>query len=373
MMKFAGVTMMLFINPLEILEIRPEEVDSFDEDFLKKKKKILFAEIELSDEGYLDYKNHKLTKSECEKAIDGLKKVSTKKIYKHLLNDQKLNDFLVNGSEDFFNSFNKESYSWLKEKTFIDFISPYFTPHFNSYLTKAFQKNNYHLLSSIIETKIFINSENTDKAFQGLRNELLSRIEGIKEIRESLKEEELQTIEFSLLPERVKNDFVIEIINILPLELQSQINSAGDEVNLLAKSIWEKSNFSDIPLKLLEYILTFNIESANLPTFKKNYDFFKQQYENQIEQEKNAPVLQKWSSIVLSLKETIEKVKDKKIKPKEINKKKLISFDINELNNLPSFADEIREQIALLIRSLSIDSYNTGQDIEVALSLIHKA
>ena len=50
---------MIFINPIEILELKDKEVSEIDSSIIKKSKRILFADIDLSDCGFYEYNGQK--------------------------------------------------------------------------------------------------------------------------------------------------------------------------------------------------------------------------------------------------------------------------------------------------------------------------
>src|SRR5687767_9413392 len=128
---------MNFINPIEILELQNAGVNPADTIVIKKAKRKLFADIDLSEKGYIDYKGSKLTKSDCEKAIDELEDRDKNEFYSYLVTNQLFNDFLVNGHEEIFSDFKQEDI--YKLRGFVDFVSPYFAPKFDRCIVKAFK------------------------------------------------------------------------------------------------------------------------------------------------------------------------------------------------------------------------------------------
>lgn len=63
---------MLFINPVKFVELQQLNIKSIDEKVIEKPKKKLIAEIKHSYDGHFNYKGQKLSKSDCEKAIEEL-------------------------------------------------------------------------------------------------------------------------------------------------------------------------------------------------------------------------------------------------------------------------------------------------------------
>jgi hypothetical protein len=114
----------MYINPIEILGLSDTVVaNKIDNEVIKKAKRKLFAEIDLSDNGYLDYYGLSLTSGASEKAIDELNNSEKKEFYLYLANNPPLNEFLANGNEKIFQTFKQDSIFLLTE--FIQFISPF--------------------------------------------------------------------------------------------------------------------------------------------------------------------------------------------------------------------------------------------------------
>mgnify|MGYP006293209275 CR=1 FL=1 len=71
----------------------------------------------------------------------------------------------------------------------------------------------------------------------------------------------------------------------------------------------------------------------------------------------------KWFTILEELKNIHEDLENKQVEPKYALKK-INSFSLNELNQLESFADDIRISIAFAIRGISVSIWNNYHDIE---------
>jgi hypothetical protein len=365
---------MLFINPIEILELQQSDIASIDDNVIKKAKRRLIAEIELSDDGHFNYKQHKLTKSDCEKAIDELGNNDRKEyLYQLAISNQLLNNYLANGDEKIFSTFKQESIYKLPD--FVNFVSPYFAYNFDRSLLNAFKSNNPSLVSSILRTQSLIKATDINTAFKSVSIEIQNRIAVIDTIKQEIKEEESNYTDVSIkeILGVVKTKFPVVIINSLPNYFQSQINKIASSINYLQLAIWDTYNHSQVPLDLLEYALKLNIESVGKPIFEKNFEIIKRKNDERIEQERNAPTLKRWASVLIQIKSTTKKVEAKTLTPKEAVANITPTFNISELNSLPSYANEIRNQIAYSFRGLSISSWNDQSDIVSALQLIKLA
>jgi hypothetical protein len=362
---------MVYINPIEILELKNKEVNEIDSSIIKKSKRRLFADIDLSDSGFYEYNGQKLTKSDCERAIEELEDKNKREFYSHLSSNLELNKFLANGSNELLNSLKQESIYKLPE--FVDFISPFFSAKIDHILLKSFQNKDLVLFSSALRAENLISKNDLNKAYKSLGNEIQQRIAETDKLTKEIKAEESNYDDENITEviNLIKHRFPSEFLNKLPIYFQSQINKIAASVNFLQLNIWNEFNTTSVPLYLLEYLLELNIESVSKPTFEKNYHIVKKKHEERIEQEKNAPLIKEWAKILISIQSKVDDVENETLKASDALSFVKSSFDLIELNNLPSFANEIRTQIGYSIRSMSIASWNKQNDIKNALALIN--
>lgn len=425
---------MVYINPIEILELKDKEVNEIDSSVIKKSKRRLFAEIDLSDGGFYEYNGQKLTKSDCERAIEELEDKNKLEFYSHLSTNLELNNFLGNGSNDLINKLKQESIYKLPE--FVDFISPFFSAKIDHILLRSFQNNDLELFSSALRSEYLISKKDLNKAYKSLSNEIQQRITETDKLTKEIKEDESNYSEDNIaeVVKIIKTRFPNEFLNKLPVYFQSQINKIAASINFLQLNIWNGFNATAVPLSLLEYLLELNIESVSKPTFEKNYKIVKKKHEERLNQEKNAPIIKRWAELLITIKTLIlalengEEINPQatvyshgKIQEKEYwnpqnfydaisEKFKLKRFfdgtaeygdlmirsgpdqqkswilekerqrnlgeskeSILYLNELPDFADEIRNQFALTLRSSSILIWNKFSNIKISLALIDLA
>lgn len=256
---------------------------------------------------------------------------------------------------------------------FIDFISPFFSAKIDHILLKSFQNKDLELFSSALRAEYLISKNDLNKAYKSLGNEIQQRISETDKLTKEVKEEESDYTDNNIddVVKVIKKRFPSEFLNKLPVYFQSQINKIAASINFLQLNIWNEFNTTSVPLSLLEYLLELNIESVSKPTFEKNYNIVKKKHEERIEQERNAPLIKEWAKILISIQEKVDNVENDTLKASDALSFVKSSFDLTELNNLPSFANEIRTQIGYSIRSMSIASWNKQSDIKNALALIN--
>ena len=278
---------MVYVNPIEILELKNEEINSIDSNVIRKAKRKLFAEIDLSDDGLFNYYDQKLTKSDCERAIYELDDSNKFEFYYHLATNHLLNSFLANGNIEFLTRPKQESIYRLPE--FINFISPFLTKKIDSLLLKAFQNKDLELFSATIRVNYLIAEQDINNAYRRLSNEIVQRIIETDNLTTEIKEGESAFTNDNIesILNIIENKFPIEFLNKLPIYFQSQINKIAASINYLQLNIWNEFDSTLVSLKLLEHLLSLNIESISKPTFEKNYEIVKKAHKKKEEEKKN--------------------------------------------------------------------------------------
>lgn len=364
----------MYVNPIEILGlINSSNITSIDNEIIKKAKRKLFADIDLSDNGFFEYYGQQLSKGNCEKAIDELSNNDYKEFYLYLANNKHLNDFLASGSEVIFNNFKQDSIYKLPE--FVKFISPYFAPKFDKALLVAYEKGDAELTKSILHTSILIAQTDLNIAFISISKSIENKIAEIDEITKDIKNEESAYDEEDIgeVVQLVKEHFPFKTLNYLPQYFQSQILKIANSINFLSNSIWDAFDSTQVPNDLTEYLLNLNIGGLDRPTFENNYRIIKKKNDDRKEQAKYAPIVKKYAASLISLRKLREEVENKKKQPKIAIKEIGNILSIDELNTTPAVLSEIRNQIAMLFRGISVSIWNKYSELDESISLIHIA
>ena len=364
----------MYINPIEILGLSNAiDISSIDNETIKKEKRKLFAEIDLSDNGVLDYYGVQLTKGQCEKVIDELSNNDYKEYYLYLSNNKLLNIFLASGDIAIFKKFKQDSIFKLPE--FIKFISPYFVPKFDKALLIAFENDDVVLTQAILKTSILIEQTDQNIAFKSISNNIQNKITEIDSITKDIENEVSEYDEDNIeeVVYLVKSYFPSNTINCLPLYFQSQILKIAKAINYLSNSIWDAFDTTQVPNDLTEYLLTLNIGGLDRPTFENNFKIINKRNNEKKEEEKYLPILKKYAESLIQIRTKIDDVKNKKITATNALIWIQSTVSISDLNILPSVFDEIKNQFALSIRAMSVEVWNTYFEIDISIDLINIA
>jgi len=359
---------MNFVNPFELLDVAEADAAS-----IKKAKRRKLAEFDLSDDGMIEVGNQKVTKSDFIRVTDELDSNDKAEFYLFVKNNPRLNAFLTNGDTSFFTNYRQESiYS---DADFVNFISPYFAQQYNKVLLEAYQNDNIPLLKRIVANPPLVNSRDTEKAYKGLSQFLKTIEEELHEIRTEIDNEESYYDEDTVdeldadLREKANND----AINILPSYFQAQRNEIAQKVRNISVAVFNGLNNADVAFQIVSYSLEFNTNNLTKQKLQKDYEQIKEIYENRKESEQFSPELAKYAGALLQIVQLIKQVESNQISTSSIQPKVNSLFSVSDLNQLPSVFDEIREQIAMAIRGLSVSVWNEKSDLDVALGLIQTA
>lgn len=365
---------MQYINPVEILGLTSvADTASIDNETIKKAKRKLFAEIELSDNGLFEYYGIYITKSDCEKAIDQLSNIDNKEFYLYLAGNKNLNAFLVKGQIVVFNNFKRDSIFKLPE--FVKFISPYFAPKFDKALLIAFENDNLEQTKAILNTSFLIDQADLNTAYKSVSNSIKNKIDEIDEITKDIKNEESLYDEDDIaeVVDVVKANFPAKTLNCLPQYFQSQILKIADSINYLSNSIWDAFDTTQVPNDLTGYLLTLNIGGLDRPTFENNFKIISKKNTERIERQKNAPILSKYASFLIQSTNKTQEIKNKTLTPNDLNSWVNSSISIPDINYLPPIFDEIKNQVAFSLRAMSVEVWNSYSNVDISIDLILKA
>lgn len=360
---------MNFINPFELLDVSEADASA-----IKKAKRRKLAEFDLSDDGMIEIGNKKVTKSDFLRVADELDNSGKAEFYLFIKENRLLNSLLTNGDVAYFFQ-NQRQESIYNDADFINFISPYFAEQYNKVLLEAFQSDNLLLLKRIVANPFLVNAKDTDKAYRGL-SQLLKNIENeLHEIRIEIDNEESYYDEDTVeeidtdLREKANND----ALNLLPNYFQSQRNEIAQKIRNISVAVFNGINNVDVAFRVVGYSLEFNTNNLTKQKLQKDYDHIKEIYENRKESEQFSPELAKYASALLQIVQLIKQVENNQIQATSILPKVNSLFSVSDLNQLPNVFDEIKEQIAMAIRGLSVAVWNEKSDLDVSLGLIQTA
>ena len=270
-----------YINPIELLCL--DTITGFDNLEIRKAKKRLLAEIELSENETINYNGIELTKSDCIKAIDELDYNDKKDFHLFIYQNNELNTFLKKGDLAFFEKYKTESIYKLSD--FIDYISVYFSSQYGKMLSRNFKDQNYNDVKLLLSVKPIVNEVYIDDCYKSTYSALRDIDNEIIKITKEIEFNRSEHIEsdFVNLPVFIKSKVNVDLVNLLPSYFQSIRNQFAQSIKNLGVIINNHPYNKYKPaFEIIEIANSITTEGLVKQTITKGYYTIKKNYEDSI-------------------------------------------------------------------------------------------
>lgn len=364
---------MQFINPIELLSLKDTPVQEIDSSVIRKAKRKVLADIELSDTGFIAYNGSQINKSDADNAINELEDKEKIEFFYFIANNKDLNSFLTSGNERLFNAFKQESIYKLPD--FISFISPYFTEKYDKSLLIAFQNDDETTFRKIVSVQPLVTSGDKDRAYKSISNAIKERIKEIDELTTEIKNEEsvYDKNDIDEVFDFVQEKLNINIINSLPQYFQSLRNQVANCVRNLSVNVFNAFGNSQLALDIIGFALDFEIDGLTKQKLNDDYNQIDEINDRHLEETRQEPILKKYAGLLISIRTKLDEIEKVNTTAYSVNSWASTSISVSDINSLDNSFDEIRNQIAIGLRALSVGVWNKFNDINVALNLINIA
>lgn len=356
---------MNYINPLELLEINSTESKE-----IKKAKRRKLAEIELSDNGYIEFQNHKITKSDFLGIVDELDNPDKTSFYSYLKTDKALSNFLLNGDLSVFeNGFNSDFYG---QDEFKKFITPFFAQKFSETFKNAFVNNDTYQIKLLERASELVDKGQLETLYKPVYRLLQNTVKKLQEfarnIEDNYDEDDVDEVLYDL-----KSIVEVRLINSLPYYFQSIRNNIGKEIRNISVNVFNELDSSEGALNIIKYAQ--KLKTDNLTKSKLKDDFIKIQeiHEERLENARHQPILQKYALKLILIKQIIDDLENNNTSVTDLRSRLNNFVELTEINNLPEMFEQIRSQVALGIRGISVAVWNNLNDLNYSLELLNLA
>lgn len=376
---------MHYINPYELLEITPENLSDVDSATIKRAKKKLLAEIELSETDTIIHQDIELNKSDCIRAIDDLDSKDKSEFHFFIYQHKHLKRFLTSGKISFFDNYQAESI--YKSPEFLDFISQLFSEQYDKILLDNFKKWNQQAVSKILSVKPITNDAFFDKSYKSTHAFIKEIDEEINNIAKEIENKKSPYIvkKFQGLDSAINEKVNVPLLNLLPSYFASVRNQLAKSICDLAIEINNNHKIYEFSFKVID--IANNIETdglckqriiKNYYTLKNNFTEVEQEKENEKQTSTYSETFAKYRGVIKQVDKVIEEVDagnsdyiTKKFKglPEWVD----VSINVSELNSLPEIFGDIRRKIAIQVKHLSVSIWNDYENIEPSFKLIQLA
>lgn len=357
---------MEYINPLELLE-----VNSMDSKGIKKAKRRKLAEIELSDNEYIEFQNRKITKSDFLRIVNELDNSEKASFYAYLKSDRGMSNFLSQGDLGVFEQdFNNRFY---QKQEFKEFITPFFAQKFSEVFKNAYQRNDSYQIKLLERASVLADTKQTEILYKPTYKLLQNTVKQLQNLCQDVKEEEIDEDELDEVLFDIKRIANTSLINALPSYFKNIRNNIAQEVRNISVNLFNVFNNSEEALEIIKYAQKFRTDNLTNQKIQNDLQQLHQINEERLVNARHQPILQKYAQKLLLIKQVINDLENGNTNIADI-KNRLGNFvDINEINNLENVFSQIRTQVALGLRNISIGIWNSLSELDYAIELIKTA
>ena len=358
-----------FINPVDILNLAATDLTTIDDTSIRRAKKVVLAEIDLSDDGFFNYHGQQLTRADCERAIDDLEQRDKLEFYHFIANHPTLSRFLLNGDESFFTAFRHESIYKLPE--FVRFISPYFATAYDSILWKAWQRNDGSF-SQLIAIEPIVTPDDIETSCKTLRNALVRQVEDVLAITDEVKDTSRE-IDINAIVARLEILMDKERLNTLPPYFQEIRNKMAIALRNLSVEINNTRINLAVAKQLHQDILTLKIDGVAKETILKDYEVLLN-----IEQEQKAakgddPVVNQYLELIRLLSQIVDAAANPQTNLGGVKIWIDKNIDIAAISALDGKYKAIKYRLAIKLSALGGNIWRHHRNKEAAFSYIELA
>lgn len=272
--------MLRYVNPIALLNLSPNEIIGDDTLLIRKAKRVLLAEIELSDVKTIFHDGVELNVSDCLRVIDELDFKDKKDFHLFIFENKELHNFLSYGDLSFFRVFREESL--YKQKQFLDFISPYFAFQYAGALSKNFREKNTTIIRSILSVRPIVSESFIDTCYRPTYNLLKELNDEVIKITQSIKfdEQGYDGNDYSDLVRSITELINVELVNLLPSYFQSLRNQCAQLLRDLARDLNNEPYRKYKPaFEICEMAYAISTDGLVHQKIKKDYYVIKNNYD----------------------------------------------------------------------------------------------
>ncbi|NID13515.1 hypothetical protein [Fibrivirga algicola] len=366
---------MQYINPIELFYLQNIDPSSLTVQDIRKAKKKLIADIELSDSGSIIYRGKELFKADIEDAFELLDTRDNRINYHYLAMFSALNNFLATGHLGYFEGGQHQQLKTLTPlPSFLKLVSPYFAEQFNSALTLAFRNKDEIKLKKLLNSPMLVTSDGIDKAYRGVMSELRKRLARIEAISQEVKERKINDFELDTqIEKRICTEVEIDLLNLFHNYFQPVRNQFAMAIRSVAIDVFNEYSNASLSIMLINMALSVKVDGLSKDKLIEDKKQIDDIVTTQRENDYNESIFLKYGEHVKGLVKVFDQIQAKTILPSTAQVWVDRNISVHDINQLDGRFSEIKNQISAGLRALSVAIWNLHNNIDAAIYIINKA
>jgi len=359
-----------FINPVDILDLAATDITAIDDTTIKRARKAALAEIDLSDDGMLDYNGHKLTRTDCERVIEELEDREKLEFYHFIAGNSLLTSFLVKGDETFLTSFKYESIYQLP--AFVNFISPYFADAYNLAIWKAWQRHD-GAISKYTDQPILLAAADLDAAYVTLRGALTNQVNEVVDLTRKLKESDKTQAVVTASVETAARLMETDQLNALPPYFQQLRNYMGEAVRQLSIEMVNSGASTECGYKLNELAMELKTDGVFREAIVRDNREIQEVQGQQKLADSNDLGVQKYLELFRTFPQILKAAENSATSVDGLRIWVSENIDIALVNAAGEHYGPVRTRVSIFLRNLGVTVWNNHGNAETAIHFIDLA
>lgn len=261
---------MKFINPISLLELNNIAFKEITPALLKKLKRKLKNELELSGTDIICINKVNYYWDQIENSINELENIDSLKKYYQISNLDNLNAFLSYEDLQIFNSEHDIKIS--SDKNLIEFISRPFSYIYSNALIISYKNNDFYEFKKIISFKPYILDSDTDRCYIKLIDELRDKTNDVNELTSSINSgiKKCTNKEIDDLIRWISKTIISKKINLLPHYFINIKTNCSNAIHSLSIAVYNKLSYKNKALELIQIAHSFIINETGKVLIDKN-------------------------------------------------------------------------------------------------------
>lgn len=364
---------MPFVNPLELFELTDRNPELLDTATVRMAKRRLLTDLELSSDQTITYKGIRLNRSDVDAAGDELETQDKIRQYARLSQLTPLNDFLIVGGESEFQQLSNATLP--ADPELLRFVGPPFAEKAARLMLKAYHGNNERLLQQIATWQTVLPEEFSDQVFAGITGMMSEWRRRIERLSGGL-EPKNKTVTAQQAAEGyndLRNEIRPRLLNLLPGRFESSRSALAMALREFSVNVFNELDDAILATDIITPARELTTDTATAEKIAKDYETVSKIGNNRREQDKYGPQAQQYRAVLEQLASLVSWAENQSSVAEDFPQQVRNMVNVYEVNALPPAFDELRDQMALHLRSLSVLIWNTHTKLPPAMAVMDVA
>ena len=358
-----------YINPFELLNLTDDPFE-LDSKAIKRAKDTLRSEIKLEDGLVQWMPGLRIDESRAIKVTDQLADENVRQWHYFIYINEPLLEFLSRGKIDHFLVDEYESpLDILDSMTYFpdefeSIIGESFAAQFNLLLTKAIEKGDADIVEAMLDGRRWVLPTQEDQCYEGAIRKIDDLIKPLRQILENSEKVKPSVITIRTV---LATGNIGRIIGMLPISLQAIQLEASKLIRSISIAAYNHHKDAHLAKDILSLCKLLAGRSSSVLLQMEEDSII---LDKRIESERREQEYERLDSLLEPLRKAAKSAK--KVKPSvESVRAMLANGNLGTvIGSLPSHFQELQDEATMLVRGISVDTYNHHSDVDLAKNIL---